>query len=131
MDKIIAIIVVIGIALITSIGMLLLKFGALTNRKTENKEKKYKEKSYFRLHQIIMKYAFNKYIIIGAFLYFISSIIFIWVLKSEQLSFIYPLSAVNYFFITFLSIKFLNEKMNKHKWLGMFAIIIGVIIISI
>ncbi len=73
----------------------------------------------------------NKDLIIGIFLYGIATIIFIPALKFGQLSVLYPLVATTYMWSTLIAIKFLGEKMNKFKWIGIIVIIIGVSLIGI
>ena len=62
----------------------------------------------------------------GLFLYGLSMILNIVALKGAELSVLNPLSACNYIWAAFLSMWFLDEKMNKWKWLGIITIIIGV-----
>ncbi|MBW3003614.1 EamA family transporter [Candidatus Woesearchaeota archaeon] len=68
---------------------------------------------------------------IGATLFVISSMVFITGLKFGQLSLLYPIASLSYIWVALLSIKFLKEKMNKFKWLGICFIIFGVVLISI
>ncbi|MBS3115378.1 EamA family transporter [Candidatus Woesearchaeota archaeon] len=65
----------------------------------------------------------------GVFFYMLSSVISIIALKGSELSVLYPIASLNYVWVSFLSIKFLKEKMNKYKWAGIALIIIGVSII--
>jgi drug/metabolite transporter (DMT)-like permease len=73
----------------------------------------------------------NKNLIIGLFFYILGAALLTFLLKTENLSLIYPLTSMTYIFIVFLSVKFLNEKMNKYKWLAVFLIIVGNIFITI
>ena len=61
----------------------------------------------------------------GVSLFGISSLFYILALSYENLSVIYPLSSVTYLVVAFLSTKFLGEKMNAYKWLGVMLIIVG------
>jgi uncharacterized membrane protein len=74
---------------------------------------------------------YNKYLIIGIIFYGLSTILFIPALKGGELSVLYPFVATVYIWVSLLSVKMLNEKMNKFKWLGILLIIIGVIFIGI
>ena len=67
----------------------------------------------------------------GVSLYGISTILFIPALKGGELSVLYPLVALAYIWVSLLSVKFLGEKMNKLKWIGIALIIIGVSFIGI
>jgi len=73
----------------------------------------------------------NKEIILGLVLYGIATIIFIPALKFAELSIVFPFVALTYVWIIFFSIKFLKEKMNSYKWIGIILIIIGVIFIGL
>lgn len=67
----------------------------------------------------------------GVSLYAIGTILFIPALKGGDLSVLYPFVALTYIWVSLLSVKFLGEKMNKLKWLGIALIIIGVAFIGI
>jgi uncharacterized membrane protein len=72
----------------------------------------------------------SKNLLYGILLYGIATIIFIPALKGGDLSVLYPLVATSYIFVSFLSVKYLGEKMNSYKWLGVALIIIGVAFIG-
>jgi len=73
----------------------------------------------------------NIRLVFGVFLYGLSSIFFLIALKNGELSVLYPLTSLSYVWISLLSIKMLNEKMNFFKWLGIAAILIGVSLIGL
>ena len=73
----------------------------------------------------------NKSVVAGVVLYGLASVIFVSALKHGELSILYPLVSTTYIWVALLSIKFLDERMNQHKWLGIFLIIIGVCILGI
>ena len=73
----------------------------------------------------------NYYLIGGTLLYMLGTVIFITALRGGELSILYPLVSVTYIWVSFLSIKFLKEKMNKYKWIGIILIIIGVSFIGL
>tara|TARA_Y100000031_G_C8122985_1_gene339142 strand:- start:252 stop:623 length:372 start_codon:yes stop_codon:yes gene_type:complete len=73
---------------------------------------------------------FNLFILIGLFSYFLGSILYILALKKGELTVILPLLALNYVWVALLSIIFLGEIINLLRWLGIFSVIIGVIIIG-
>jgi len=79
----------------------------------------------------IKKLIRNYKLILGFVFYGISSIFFIIALTGGELSVLYPLCAASYIWVCFLSMKFLNEKMNRLKWLGIITIVIGIIFIGI
>lgn len=73
----------------------------------------------------------NFELIKGAILYGISVIFYVNALKGGELSVLYPVVSLGYVIVCFLSVKFLNEKMNKKKWFGIALIILGVSLIGI
>jgi drug/metabolite transporter (DMT)-like permease len=73
----------------------------------------------------------NANLIIGISFYILGAALLTFLLKTENLSLIYPLTSMTYIFIIFLSVKFLNEKMNKYKWIAIFLIILGNIFITV
>ena len=68
----------------------------------------------------------NYNLFIGILLYGLSTILFIPALKGGDLSVLYPFVALVYIWVSLLSVKFLGEKMNKYKWIGIALIIVGV-----
>jgi len=73
----------------------------------------------------------NYQIIMGCILYLASSFIFIPALRGGELSVLYPTVSLAYVWVALLSIKFLGEKMNITKWVGIALIIAGVTFIGI
>ena len=71
----------------------------------------------------------NPPFLIGLFLYGSSMIFSIVALKGAELSILNPITSLNYVWAAFLSMWFLNEKMNIYKWIGVALIMIGVIVI--
>ena len=72
----------------------------------------------------------NYHLFGGVGLYAIGTILFIPALKGGELSVLYPFVALTYIWVSLLSVKFLGEKMNKLKWLGIAFIITGVALIG-
>nr|AQS31544.1 hypothetical protein [uncultured archaeon] len=73
----------------------------------------------------------NKQLWGGVFLYGLSAMIFVVALKFGELSLLYPLAALSYVWISFLSAIFLKEKINGYKIVGLSFIILGVIFIGL
>jgi len=95
-------------------------FGAIFLKKASGKLS-------FKIKSIIK----NKYLIYGVIMYGLSTIFFIPALKGGELSVLYPFVATVYIWVSLLSVKMLNEKMNKFKWLGILLVIIGVVFIGL
>ncbi len=72
----------------------------------------------------------NKNLIFGLFFYGIGTITFIPALKGGELSVLYPLVALGYVYVAFLSKIMLKEKITFLKWLGVSLIILGVSLIG-
>jgi len=72
----------------------------------------------------------NTYLIGGILMYGLATLLFIPALKGGELSVLYPFISTSYIWTAFISMRFLGERMNKNKWLGIILIIIGVSIIG-
>jgi uncharacterized membrane protein len=78
----------------------------------------------------ILKQLKNKNLMIGAILFVIGAIAYILALKMDELSIIYPLTSISYIWVSIISVKFLKEKMNTYKWIGIALIMLGIIVIA-
>ena len=72
----------------------------------------------------------NSSLFAGLIFYAIGTLLFIPALKGGELSVLYPLVSLTYVWVSFLSVRFLQEKMNNFKWIGIGLIIIGVAFIG-
>ncbi len=68
----------------------------------------------------------NYKFIIGATLYAISAVLFVWSLKFGNLSILYPIIATSYIWVAIFSVILLNEPFPPIKWVGIGLIIIGI-----
>jgi drug/metabolite transporter (DMT)-like permease len=68
---------------------------------------------------------------LGGFLYALSSIVTIWLLQRLPYSVVLPMGGICYIWTLFISHKFLGEKINKFKVLGVVSIIAGVLLLSV
>lgn len=82
------------------------------------------------LHRTLSSIIKNKNLYFAVFLYGISTIVYIWALSNGDLSLIYPITSLTYVWISLVSVRFLGEKMNNFKWLGIIFIILGVFLIA-
>jgi len=71
----------------------------------------------------------NYNFLIGAFLYAVSAILFVYSLKFGNLSILYPIIATSYIWVTLLASIILNEPFPIFKWIGIILILTGIIII--
>jgi len=107
-----------------AIGLVLLacflgSFGPIMLKKASGKS--------FKIKDIIRNY----YLIFGFIFYGIGTMLFIPALKGGELSVLYPLVATTYIWVSLWSIKFLKERMNRQKWVGVFLVIVGVVFIGL
>lgn len=84
--------------------------------------KKASAKKLSRISSLIRNY----HLFGGVFLYAMGTMLFIPALKGGDLSILYPFVALNYIWVSLLSVRFLGEKMNSMKWIGISLIILGV-----
>ncbi|HLC83436.1 MAG TPA: EamA family transporter [Bacteroidia bacterium] len=73
----------------------------------------------------------NKFIWLGIIIYALCTVVFVGALRYGELSTLYPFVATNYIWVSLFAQKYLNEKMNLIKWLGILLILIGVFSISL
>lgn len=79
----------------------------------------------------ISSFLANHHLQFGLALYAVGTILFIPALKGGDLSVLYPIVATTYIWVNLWSVKFLGEKMNPYKWIGVFLILIGVAFIGL
>jgi len=79
---------------------------------------------------IILTIITNFKIIIGFLLYLTPSIIWIYLLKKIDLSYLQPLMALTYILTPLLAIIFLNEFISILRWIGIIIIIIGIVVVG-
>jgi drug/metabolite transporter (DMT)-like permease len=78
----------------------------------------------------VKKLVFNKYFWMGGILYFISALLNIYILRYVDYSVVLPLTSITYIWTMVLSAKILNENITKKKIVGIFAIMIGAIMVT-
>ena len=105
--------VVLFCTLLTSTAQLFYKFGAA--------------KLSFDILSILTNYE----LLMGMLLYAVGGILLILSLRGGEVSVLYPIIATSYIWVSFLSIYFLNETMNRFKWLGVIIIMSGIILINL
>ena len=72
----------------------------------------------------------NYYLLGGILLYIVGGALLIISFRGGEVSVLYPIIAMSYIWVSLLSVKFLGEKMNTFKWLGVIAIIMGIVSIG-
>lgn len=79
--------------------------------------------------EIIRQVIFNWGIAVGALMYFIPVLIWIFLLKKVELSLLQPLFSLVYVITPILAGVFLNESVSAGRWMGIGVILIGVVIV--
>lgn len=77
-----------------------------------------------------LKSLLDRNLLLGTILYIISGAMVVALLKFNELSFIYPLTALTYVFVAITSWKYLNEKINIYKITAITLIVIGVVLVA-
>lgn len=75
--------------------------------------------------------ATNFALIGGLTLHALSGIMGVIAYSGGELTVLVPLGSLNYVWASILAVYFLNEKMNKWKWLGILFIVVGVTLIGL
>ena len=118
MNLILILLLMAGSAIIGSFGSIFLKIGS--------------DRFHIRLNFKSLKGLItNWHLILGAFLYVLSTFAFIYMLRTEKLSLLYPLSSITYIFVTILSVWLLKERMNWYKCAGIAFIVLGVALVTL
>ncbi len=73
----------------------------------------------------------NRKFLLGGALYAASLIIYLGVLKELPVSLAYPLTSMNYVWVTILSIRFLRERVDAWRWGGVGLIIAGIVLLAL
>ena len=66
----------------------------------------------------------------GAFLYFITALINIWILKYLDYSLVLPLTSLTYVWTMILAVIFLKEFVTKRQMLGIMLIVSGAVLLA-
>jgi len=78
----------------------------------------------------LIKAIFTPYVFLGFFLYAVSSLFWLMVLKQAKLSYAYPLIASTYVIVLFLSWVFFQERITLVRLAGVALICIGVVFVA-
>ena len=83
-----------------------------------------------RLQFNIISIITNWHIISGLILYGLGAVLVIIALRGGEVTVLYPIITSSYIWVSLGSVYFFGEKMNSFKWIGIFLIILGIIIIT-
>lgn len=82
------------------------------------------------IFEIFKQVVFNWKIAVGVLMYFIPVLVWIFLLKKIELSFLQPLFSIVYVITPILASVFLNESVATARWFGIGVIILGVVIVA-
>jgi len=116
MVKIDSLIIALFFPILMAVGQILFSIGALRLRSHAG-------------FDFFVKTLINPHIVVAIILYAGATIAWVWVLRTNQLSFIYPISALSYLFVPLLSKFFLNESISANTMVGVLFVILGVVVI--
>ncbi len=105
--------------------LILVLFCALMGSAGQIFFKKKKKNFSFNFKGILTNYFF----IVGALLYGISAVLFVWALKYGELSILYQLIATSHIWVVLLSMFVFKESFSLSKWFGVVLIISGIFFI--
>ena len=118
----IPIIFIIGI-IIGASGGILMKIGATQIGHIEIN-------SVMQMFDFLLKLFTNVPSLAGVFLYFLSAVIWSYLLTKLDISFVQPILALTYVVTPILAIIFLNETVPTMRWVGILIIILGVFVVA-
>ncbi len=73
---------------------------------------------------------FSPWIIGGGVLFFIATLLWLWILQKGQFSVVYPLQSLSYVLGIFFAVFMFHENVPMTRWSGAALIIIGAILIA-
>jgi drug/metabolite transporter (DMT)-like permease len=79
---------------------------------------------------VLIKIFSNGYILLGLFLYAGSTLLWLGALSKLDVSVAYPLVSLGYILTAIFALFFLHEKITSIRWLGIFLIVLGSILIT-
>ena len=72
----------------------------------------------------------SPYVLLGLFLYAVSSAFWLVVLSKWALSYAYPMIATNYLLVVLLSRIFFKETVQPLQWVGIFCMVAGLVLVA-
>lgn len=84
-----------------------------------------------RLSLSIITVIKNIPLLVAVFLHVTSAVIGVIAYRGGELTILVPLGSLNYVWASLLAVRYLDEKMNRWKWLGTASIIAGIVLIGL
>ncbi len=79
----------------------------------------------------LIKIYINPFVLIGSFVYMVSTLVWIGLVSKVELSYAYPMVSLNFVMIALLSKAAFNEKVSRVRWISIIMIVIGVSLLSV
>jgi drug/metabolite transporter (DMT)-like permease len=73
----------------------------------------------------------NVFVVLGFLFYGVSNLFWIVILNKLELSYAYPIVSLSYFFVALLSMVFFGEQVSFRRWVSIFIIILGVVVVGL
>ncbi len=73
----------------------------------------------------------NYQLIIGVVLYVLGAVIMITAFRGGEVSVLYPIIATSYIWVSLMSIWFFKESVGFFRWVGVFVIIAGIVLVNL
>ncbi len=84
-----------------------------------------------KLWKIIITMFTNPYVFSGAMCFVLGTLIWLLVLSNLELSYAYPIVALNYFFASFFARLLFHEHVTKKRWLAIFIFVCGILVMNL
>lgn len=68
---------------------------------------------------------------LGIFLFGLGFIVYLFLLRQNDVTYLFPITSLTYVWTSIFSVVLLNEKMNRRKLIGISLIVIGIISLAI
>lgn len=78
----------------------------------------------------IVSIILNPYIISGAVLYVLATLLWLYILSKEELSLVYPLQSITYILGTIVAISVFRENVSLLRWIGIAIIVAGATLVA-
>lgn len=118
------------VALLFLLGILVGSFGGILMKMGATQIGPVEIHSIGQLFDYLIKLFTNPQSLAGIFLYFLSAVVWAYLLTRLDISFVQPILALTYVVTPILAIFLLNERVEPIRWLGIFIIIVGVIVVA-
>lgn len=106
--------------LMGSLGSLFMKWGAI----------KLPQDLTGNVFNLIYNILINPLLMLGIILYAIPAAIWIWLLRTMPLTLLQPALSLTYVISALLAVFLLNEHVSFFRWIGIFVIVFGVILVA-